>query len=90
MRRGVTVELGDLKVLIEIMFEKDVRKLAETKVTNQPKNFCREAALEFDREVSEVLPEARKTVAARYRHLREALEIGKDVAHALKTFVRRD
>jgi hypothetical protein len=89
MKKEVAIELGDLRALIETMFEKDVRKLAETMVITQPENFDRETALNFDRQISEIEPEARKKVELRYRHLLEALGSGKDVARALKSFVRR-
>jgi hypothetical protein len=87
--RKVEVGLVDLKVLVETMFEKDVRKQAEVMVLTQPGNSSAEAAFEFERQVSEATPEARKMQGRIYRRLREALESGADVAPALKSFLHR-
>jgi uncharacterized NAD-dependent epimerase/dehydratase family protein len=88
--RKVEVDLVDLKVLVETMFETDVRRQAEVMVLTQPGNSSAEAAFEFDREVSAATPEAQKMQGRLYRRLREALESGVDVASSLKSFVHRD
>jgi hypothetical protein len=88
--RKVEVGLVDLKVLVETMFEKDVRKQAEVMVLTEPGNSSAEAAFEFDRLVSEATPTARKKQERRYHRLRAALESGIEVAPALKSFLHRD
>ena len=88
--RKIEVDLVDLKVFVEKIFEKDVRRQAEVMVITQPENVSYEAAIEFDIQLSRVLPEARKKQERRYRRLREALETGVDVGPALKAFLHRD
>lgn len=88
--REITVGLVDLKVLVLEMYEKDVRKRAETMVINQPGHSDPDTAFRFDLLVSEAEPEARAQVESRYRHLLEALESGVHVAQALRVFLHRD
>ena len=88
--RKIEVDLVDLKVFVEKIFEKDVRRQAEVMVITQPENVSYEAAIEFDIQLSRVMPEARKKQERRYRRLREALETGVDVGPALKAFLHRD
>ena len=88
--RKIEVDLVDLKVFVEKIFEKDVRRQAEVMVITQPENVSYEAAIEFDIQLSRVLPEARKKQERRYRRLREALETGVGVGPALKAFLHRD
>ena len=88
--RKVEVGLVDLKVLVETMFEKDVRKQAEVMVLTQPENTSMEAAFEFDLLVSEATPAAREKQERKYHRLRAALETGVDVDLALKAFLHRD
>lgn len=87
--RKVEVGLVDLKVLVDAMFEKDVRRRAEIIVLNQPGHADPQVVFEFDRLVGEAEPEARAQVELRYRRLREALESGVHVAQALKAFLHR-
>ena len=88
--KPVEVDLIDLKVLVDTMYEKDVLKCAEGMVLAEPGNTDDQAAFLFASLRDQAMPEARKRIERRYRRLREALESGTDVAPALKSFLHRD
>lgn len=83
------VDLIDLKVLVETMFRKDVEAVAQLKALTHPsREIDVEVAHQFAALVEQARPEAEKQVAPHYRHLRDALESGNNIADALGKFAR--
>jgi hypothetical protein len=88
--RNVEVGLTDLRVLVEMMRDKDIQKLAEVMVLTEPENSNPTAQAIFQQLLDAAMPKARQKVERDYRRLLEALESGVGVDLALKAFLRRD
>ena len=76
---NVSVDLTDLKRLVRLCFERDIRARATTAVLARYANAFPAEAIELARRIEAETLQARKMETLRYRRLLEALESANDV-----------
>jgi hypothetical protein len=84
----VTIDLKDLKLLVDYCFQQDVGRRAETAVLSAEAQNNPAGAIAFSVRVKNAEPEAKEMTALRYGDLRAALNSGIGVPGALKAFLK--
>jgi hypothetical protein len=86
----VTVDLRDLEVLVDLLFECTTRAKAGRSILSIQQNVNLSAVQRYMELVDEADPKARSDEELRYRELIESLQSGSGVASCLSKFVRYD